>query len=156
MLRTFRRRKGIFSTKFDTRNDKIFQKLGKIVFGKISHFYRKCSTGNFSSNPYLEVGLHDGGLMIWRDAGPATALLLLGELQGGLHGGLEILELVPDGVKAGGHHGGVAEFAATAAALRRRHRLQLGAEHLHLGGGERGRGGGGVARCRLNTWVSSI
>ncbi len=109
-------------------------------------------------NPYLEVGLHDGGLMIWRNDGPATAarLLLLGELQGGLHGGLEILELVPDGVKAGGHHGGVAEFAATAA-LRRYNGLQLGAEHLHLGGGERGgRGGGGVARCRLNTWVSGI
>jgi hypothetical protein len=107
------------------------------------------------SKPYLKVGLHDGGLMIRRDGGPATAatrLLLLGELQGGLHGGLEILELVPDGVKAGGHHGGVAEFAATAAAaLCRRYGLQLGAEHLHLGGGERG--GVGV---RLNTWVSSI
>jgi hypothetical protein len=104
-------------------------------------------------NPYLKVGLHDGGLMIRRDDGPATAaasLLLLGELQGGLHGGLEILELVPDGVKAGGHHGGVAEFAA-AAALCGRYGLQLGAEHLHLGGGERG--GVGV---RLNTWVSSI
>ncbi len=88
--------------------------------------------------------------------GPATAarLLLLGELQGGLHGRLEILELVPDGVKAGGHHGGVAKFAATAAAaLRRRYGFQLGAEQLHLGGGERGRGGVGV---RLNTWVSRI
>jgi hypothetical protein len=113
----------------------------------------------WSPTPYLEVGLHDGGLMIRGDGGPATAaarLLPLGELQGGLHCRLEILELVPDGVKAGGHHGGVAEFTA-ATALRRRYGLQLGAEHLHLGGSERGgRGGGGVARCRLNTWVSSI
>jgi hypothetical protein len=83
----------------------------------------------WSANPYLEVGLHDGGLMIRGDDDPAAAgLLLLGELQGGLHGGLKILELVPDGVKAGGHHGGVAEFAATAAAaLRRRNGFQLGA-----------------------------
>jgi hypothetical protein len=103
-----------------------------------------------SATPYLEVGLHDGGLMILGDAGPATAgLLLLRELQGGLHGGLEILELVPDGVEAGGHHGGVAEFAADA--LLWRYGLQLGAKHLHLGGSERG--GFGV---RLNTWVSSI
>jgi hypothetical protein len=107
----------------------------------------------WSPTAYLEVGLHDGGLMILGDDGPAAAgLLLLGELQGGLHGGLEILELVPDGVKAGGHHSGVAEFAATAAAaLCRRYGLQLGAEHLHLGGGERG----GVG-LRLNTRVSSI
>jgi hypothetical protein len=104
----------------------------------------------WSANPYLKVGLHDGGLMIRRDASRSSALLLLGEFQGGLHGGLEILELVPDSVKAGGHHGGVAEFAA-AAALRRRYGLQLGAEPLHLGGGE----GGGVG-VRLNTWVSSI
>jgi hypothetical protein len=106
---------------------------------------------NVVCNPYLEVGLHDGGLMIRRNASRSSALLLLGELQRGLHGGLEILELVPDGVKAGGHHGGVAEFAAAAAALRGRYGLQLGAEHLHLGGGERG--GVGV---KLNTWVSRI
>jgi hypothetical protein len=108
----------------------------------------------WSPTPYLEVGLHDGGLMIRRDDGPAATaarLLLLGELQGGLHGGLEILELVPDGVKAGGHHGGVTEFAATAGG---RHGLQLGAEQLHLGGGERGRGVG--VGGRLNTWVPSI